>query len=98
MYLLDTNVCIVYLNQRSSGVRQRLEQLKPDDIRVCSPVKAELYYGAMRSRNVERSLAIQMDFLNKIVSLPFDDEAARMCGRLRADLASLGTPMTSGRS
>jgi|GEM_PF-2420799 predicted nucleic acid-binding protein len=37
-----------------SAVRQRLESLSPADISVCSIVKAELFYGAMRSDNREQ--------------------------------------------
>jgi len=47
LYLLDTNVIAIYLNQRSVLLRQRLEQIHPDDIAVCSVVKFELFYGAM---------------------------------------------------
>lgn len=62
IYLLDTNACIVYLNRRESGVRQRLETLSLDDVAVCSIVKAELFYGAMRSNHPERTLAMQQGF------------------------------------
>jgi tRNA(fMet)-specific endonuclease VapC len=46
-YLLDSNVCIQYLNQRSEKIIQRLQDLSDTDIVVCSIVKAELFYGAM---------------------------------------------------
>jgi tRNA(fMet)-specific endonuclease VapC len=58
-YLLDTNICIVYLNGRSSNVVQRLSDVSPSEIAVCSVIKAELFYGAMRSRNPARTLAQQ---------------------------------------
>lgn len=93
IYLLDTNACIVYLNRPKSGVRKRFYSLPPKDITVCSVVKAELFYGAMRSNNPEGTLALQFKFLNPFVSLPFDDAAARIFGSLRADLATLGTPI-----
>lgn len=93
IYLLDTNACIVYLNRRESGVRQRLETLSPDDVTVCSIVKAELFYGAMRSNNPERTLAMQQAFLNRFVSLPIDDQAAIIYSRIRAQLATLGIPI-----
>jgi tRNA(fMet)-specific endonuclease VapC len=93
IYLLDTNACIVYLNRPVSGVRRRLQSLSPQDIAVCSVVKAELFYGAMRSNNPTRTLALQEAFLNNFVSLPFDDTAARIYSRIRADLAALGTPI-----
>ena len=93
IYLLDTNACIVYLNRRVSSVRQRLENLSPQDVAVCSIVKAELFYGAMKSNNPERSLAKQQEFLNQFVSLPFDDQAAMIYSRIRAQLEALGTPI-----
>lgn len=93
IYLLDTNACIVYLNRPDSSVRRRLESLPRQDIAVCSIVKAELFYGAMRSSNPERSLQGQQEFLNQYVSLPFDDQAALVYGHLRAQLATLGTPI-----
>jgi tRNA(fMet)-specific endonuclease VapC len=52
IYLLDTNACIVYLNLPISGVRQRLQLLSPEDVAVCSVVKAELFYGAMISISI----------------------------------------------
>jgi tRNA(fMet)-specific endonuclease VapC len=93
IYLLDTNTCIVYLNRPTSRVRQQLESRLPQDIAVCSIVKAELFYGAMRSNNPERTLALQQTFLNPFVSLPFDDAAAIIYGQLRAELAIRGTPI-----
>lgn len=92
-YLLDTNVCIVYLNQPDSNVRKRLERLLPNEIAVCSVVKAELFYGAMRTRNPQSTLTAQRRFLDQFVSLPFDDQAAIVYGSIRADLAELGTPI-----
>lgn len=93
IYLLDTNACIVYLNRPMSGVRQKIQSLSPQDIAVCSVVKAELFYGAMRSNNSTRTLALQEAFLNNFVSLPFDDGAATIYGRIRAELAASGTPI-----
>lgn len=92
-YLLDTNTCIIYLTRSVPGVRRRLESLSPEEIAVCSIVKAELFYGAMRSNNPNRTLTQQRNFLNLFISLPFDDIAAMTCGRIRAQLASLGIPI-----
>ena len=93
IYLLDTNACIVYLNRPVSGVRRRLSTLPKQDVAVCSVVKAELFYGAMKSSNLERALAQQQEFLNQYVSLPFDDQAALVFGRIRAQLTAAGTPI-----
>ena len=49
--MLDTNACVEYLNGRSRRVMKAFERRTPADIAVCSIVKAELYYGALRSAN-----------------------------------------------
>ena len=60
---------------------------------VCSVTKAELFYGAMRSNNPTKAIRQQQEFLELFVSLPFDDEAAQICGRIRAQLSSQGMPI-----
>jgi tRNA(fMet)-specific endonuclease VapC len=93
IYLLDTNVCIVYLNGRNLNLKRQIEQKLDSDIAVCSPVKAELFYGALKSKNPSRNLALQKIFLNRFVSLAFDDRAAEIFGVIRARLTQLGTPI-----
>lgn len=92
IYLLDTNCCIRYL-KGDPRVILRLSSLPPSDIVVCSVVKAELMYGAMRSDNPTRTLRVQQAFLIQFESLPFDDQAGLIHGRIRAQLAALGTPI-----
>jgi tRNA(fMet)-specific endonuclease VapC len=60
---------------------------------VCSIVKGELFYGAMKSSNPQRTLTEQLKFLNHFVSLPFDDTSALIYGQIRAQLATVGTPI-----
>lgn len=93
MYLLDTNTCIGYLKGRAVGVRRQLETVPRADVFVCSIVLGELFYGAMKSSNPQGTLAQQLEFLNRFVSLPFDDTSALIYGRIRAQLALAGTPI-----
>ena len=92
-YLLDTNVCIHYLNRRSETIIRKLELHPPDDIAVCVVVEAELYYGAMKSNNPEHTLAEQSEFLKPYKSLPFDKATALEFGRIRAFLEKQGMPI-----
>jgi len=92
-YLLDTNVCISYLNNVESLVRKRMQLLKPSEILLCSVVEAELYYGVMKSATPSKNLTRLTPFLNQFISLPFDSKAARKFGHIRADLAKAGTPI-----
>ncbi len=93
MYLLDTNACIQYLRGLSASLASTLHSKTPDQIFVCSVVKAELFYGAMRSPDPQTTLRSQNQFLQQFVSLPFDDEAALQFGCIRAELARQGTPI-----
>jgi tRNA(fMet)-specific endonuclease VapC len=90
IYLLDTNVCARYLNGKSLEIRQRLRSTNLADIAVCSVVKGELFYGAMKSNNFEKTLTRQQEFLKLFVSLPFDDDASFIYGRIRAELSAKG--------
>src|SRR2546423_10199068 len=81
------------MNGQSPSIRQRLQAVPRQDIAVCAPVKAELFYGAAKSHNPQRSRARQQAFLNQYVSLPFSDAAADVYGRIRAALETRGTPI-----
>src|SRR5690349_21417366 len=93
IYLLDTNTCIRYLNGRAPSIRAHLQTLRPSQVAVCSVVKAELFAGAGKSTDPERSRARQERFLARFVSLPFDDHAAEIYGRIRAVLERAGIPI-----
>lgn len=93
IYLLDSNTCIVYLKRPSSKVRQRLESLSEKDIAVCSVVKAELFAGARKSNNPQKSLVVQRVFFNRFVCLNFDSSAAEIYGIIRSQLETKGTPI-----
>ena len=93
MYLLDTNTCIKYLNGRSENIRLNLESRNSVDIVLCSIVKAELYYGAMKSQNPEKTLTKLNQFLERFISLPFDDDASKAYGEIRSKLERKGTPI-----
>ncbi len=49
-YLLDTNVCIHYLNSSNNPIFERLNLLTSNDVFLCDIVKFELYYGAYSGR------------------------------------------------
>lgn len=93
IYLLDTNTCIIYLKNLNPGIVRKLSTTPASNVAVCSVVKAELFYGAMRSNKPTQTLRVQQRFLAQFVSLPFDDQAGLIHGQIRAQLAALGTPI-----
>jgi len=92
-YLLDSNVCIRYLTQRSPAIIARLQAIPLAEIAVCAVVKAEMFYGAMKSDRRSTTAGPLVLFFSAFVSLPFDDASANAFGRIRADLAKHGTPI-----
>jgi tRNA(fMet)-specific endonuclease VapC len=92
IYLLDTNVCIQYLRNRDPALIARIQSQPPDEVRLCSVVQAELYYGAYKGPPAYQAanLALLARFLPRFQSHPFDDAAAEVFGRVRADVASRG--------
>ena len=93
IYLLDTNACIIFLNGRSEKLEQHFLNCQPEQLRLCSIVKAELFFGAMKSQISAKSLAKIEDFFTRIESVSFDDNAAEFYGKIRADLSAKGTPI-----
>jgi len=89
-FLLDSNSCIGYLNGRSARVRQHLEAVQPREVVLCSVVKGELFYGAMKSARIAENLARIEAFACRFVSLPLDDAAAAVYGDIRARLERQG--------
>jgi tRNA(fMet)-specific endonuclease VapC len=92
-YLLDTHACVAVLRDRGSNVAHRLRQEPSGTVALCSIVKAELYYGAHKSQQPTQTLTRLGRFINNFYSYSFDDAAAEVYGRIRADLAARGTPI-----
>ena len=90
MYLLDTNVCNRFLNRRSQPLIEKFTKANPDEILLCSVVKAELFYGANKSNNPLKALKIQREFCGRFKSLYFDDDAANVYGEIRSKLEKTG--------
>jgi tRNA(fMet)-specific endonuclease VapC len=89
-YLLDTNACIQYLNGKSPHLHRKLEAQRPDQNLLCSVVKAELFYGAVKSAQRVKNVRTLHMFFNRFLSLPFDDQSAITYGTLRVGLERSG--------
>lgn len=93
MYLLDTNICIYLINERSSHALEKLASVDPEEVSVSSVTFAELQYGVEKSAARERNAKALDLFFVPLLVLPFDVEAARAYGRVRAELERRGKPI-----
>jgi tRNA(fMet)-specific endonuclease VapC len=93
IFLPDTNVWIRFLNPGENRVKVRFLAADPSTICLCAVVKAELFFGAMKSSRVRKNIALLDELFATFESLPFDDDAARRYGEIRSDLSRMGTPI-----
>ena len=91
-YLLDTNAVIALMKQHP-GVQKQVRRVGRSELRICAPVEGELWYGVARSIRKDDNRISLLTLLKWLPSLPFSGEATRIFGDIRAQLASLGTPI-----
>ena len=91
-YLLDTNIAIFVLRNRSAQLQARFVEAR-GELAISSVSVAELAYGAEKSeRPTENRRAVE-EFLALLDVLDFDSAAASHSGQIRASLAAAGTPI-----
>src|SRR2546423_1357912 len=91
-HLLDTDTCVAVLRGRTQTV-ERLQNAAPDDCGISSVTAFELFAGAAKARLPERERGKIEHLLEVVAELPFDANAARRAGELRALLDKHGTPI-----
>lgn len=93
IFLPDTNVWIRFLNPGENQVKNRFLSADPSAIWLCSVVKAELFFGAMKSTRITENRGLLDELFADFESLSFEDDAALKYGEIRFDLARKGTPI-----
>ena len=88
--LLDTNACIQLWQRKNLTVRKHFAQFSPADIALCSVVKAELLFGALRSEQKENNLQLLQKLFAPLHSFDFNDIAAEHYAQIRAELTAQG--------
>lgn len=94
-WMLDTNVCICLLNQRTGyrNVLARLDGLDRAEVLISSITTAELRFGVSASARPVENLVKLERFLAEFEIAGFDDAASRRYGPVRAALKTAGTPI-----
>lgn len=88
-YMLDTNIAIYTLKNRPAKVRAVFKK-HAGEMCLSSVSLGELIYGAEKSAQVERNLAVIEGLAARLAVEPFDTQAAIHFGQLRAELAKSG--------
>lgn len=90
MYLLDTNICIAIIQGNSSAVTQF--QQKYQDCYLSTLVLGELYKGVYCSSKIQQNLLIINQFVNQLIQIDFDKNAAIEFGKIQGELRQMGRP------
>ena len=90
-FMLDTNIIAYAKNNRPESVLQHLTQYRPEDLCISAITMAELEFGVCNSSRPDQNRMALLLFLSRISVLPFDADAAREYGMIRADLTKKGT-------
>lgn len=89
-YLLDTNIASYIIKGNIPAVRRRLVRVSMAQVMISAVTEGELRYGVARRPSATKLKQIVEEFTLRVTVLPWDSEAARQYGSLRAELERLG--------
>lgn len=91
-YMLDTNICIFTIKNKPEGVREKFNR-HHQQLCISTITLMELIYGAEKSSQPERNLAVIEGFIARLDVLNYDSHAAMHTGQIRAEQAREGQPI-----
>jgi tRNA(fMet)-specific endonuclease VapC len=96
IYLLDTNTAAYIINGRSQAARRKLAAIDDHDrVAISVITEAEIRYGLAKKPEATRWRMGMEEFLASVTILPWDSEAARVYGTMRAAMAAQGKTLTT---
>jgi len=93
MYMLDTNICIFLIKNKSLELAKKIASVPENQIFISTIVQSELEYGVAKSQNITQNALALMKFLSTMSVIPFDCAASEEYGKIRADLERKGKPI-----
>ena len=92
-WMLDTDTCIALINRQPRDLIKRLQTKAVGDVGISSITLAELSHGVAKSSRRDQNRTALDRFLLPLDIAPFDDLAADLYGKVRAELETAGTPI-----
>ena len=89
-YMLDTNICIYLMNNKSNKIIDRFHNTDPKELCISNITYSELMYGVEKSKKRELNFTKLLLFLSDINILNYDFYASEEYGRIRAELEKKG--------
>lgn len=91
-FLLDTNHASKLMAQEDR-ITSRIRQAASERFGISITVLGELYYAVYASQQREQNARCLQALVDALLLWPFDEEAAREFGRIRAEQKAAGNPI-----
>lgn len=91
-YLLDTNVVIYVMKRRPVELLATFNRHQ-GRMAISTITLAELMHGVEKSLDPHKNLHVLQDFTSRLETLPYDETAAAVYGRIRTELERTGIPI-----
>lgn len=90
IYMLDTNICSFIIRNKPKSVKEKLKEVEREHRVVLSTiVVSELLYGAYK-KGSPKLINVVQKFIECFEIIPYDYEASKVYGKLRAELEKQG--------
>jgi len=93
-YMLDTDMCIFTITRKPAHIK-RMFNTHIGQLCISAVTWGELICGAEKSEQVEKNLATLDGFAARLEVLPFDKQASRQFGQVKAELELHGQKIGS---
>jgi len=93
-YMLDTDMCIFTITRKPAHIK-RMFNTHIGQLCISAVTWGELICGAEKSEQVENNLATLDGFAARLEVLPFDKQASRQFGQVKAELELQGQKIGS---
>jgi tRNA(fMet)-specific endonuclease VapC len=93
-YMLDTDMCIFTITRKPTHIK-RMFNTHIGQMCISAVTWGELICGAEKSEQVEKNLATLDGFAARLEVLPFDKQASRQFGQVKAELELQGQKIGS---
>lgn len=92
-YMLDTNICIYLIKEKSVQLIRRFQKNQIEDIGISSITLSELEFGIEKSHHKQKNRLALTHFLAPLQIAVYDSHAAQHYGRVRYQLENQGKPI-----
>ena len=93
-YLLDTNM-VSYFIKGEHHVRDKVVSVPMSMLSISAITEGELLFGLAKKPNADSLHVLVHEFLIRVDVLPWDSDAARCYGMLRADMQKRGRVLSN---